>query len=143
MRLLRSVENVVNDAKTIPFRYQLATAIVISTVDLFGKHFLPAIYNPGISFGWGSQIAHANLIWVVAYLVFFAMVFLPQLRSYRNQILILLILGSSNLIDRLTFGAVRDYLNLLGISFNLTDVAINLYVIIIVLIEIFGKRNKT
>ncbi len=107
--------------------------ILVLFLDIFLQDYFRAanvgVLNQGISFGMfpgtGQTIA------VVIYLLF-VIVFLKKfLPSGRNAFLMLAIGGLGNLIPRMVWGGVWDYIHFPGVSlwFNLSDVMICLGVI--------------
>jgi signal peptidase II len=88
--------------------------------------------NPGISFGWLSQVSGSWLT-VILVLVGLGMTRLVWRMSRSPQVARGLLLGGviSNLIDRILLGGVRDWLPvpILGVRNNLADYAIAVGVI--------------
>lgn len=92
----------------------------------------PQVLNSG--FFLGTQlpsgvlaIVHVSIVVGGVYFVF------REKPEFGEWYLLLLLVSLSNLVDRLRLGAVVDYLNFMGIWFNLSDAIISLVLIIIVL----------
>ncbi|MCD6521710.1 signal peptidase II [Candidatus Calescamantes bacterium] len=85
----------------------------------------PPQLNPGIAFGFLNQRGSLSLILSLLALIF---LFLSFRRSFlKSSPLLLVFFGAiSNLVDRLTYKGVVDYLRLRGFpwTFNLADVLI-------------------
>jgi lipoprotein signal peptidase len=112
-------------------------AVIIAVGDFIIKSTIPNYsLNSGISFG----LLEANNFWIVFYLCLLILN-LVQFARHANLLMrfvlsILLILSVSNVIDRLMFGGVRDYIVAFGITFNLSDLGINLFVLVMIYIFI-------
>lgn len=115
-------------------------AIKIS-LRLLNKEIL--IKNEGIIFG---AKLNPRLFWFVSVLILLASFFiLKKLRKDYPNItfgFVLIVAGIiSNLVDRLAYGGVLDYLNLKNLYFNFADVAI-ISGLIICFFQIYVKSIK-
>lgn len=107
------------------------------------------IYNKGIAFGLFSQAGASALIWIF-YISFIIIAFIFSFykrffhRSKTTQIFLSLILSGAigNLIDRIRFGYVIDFLDLrIWPVFNLADAAITVGTILLI-VQILRHKTK-
>jgi lipoprotein signal peptidase len=114
----------------------IALGIVVFIIDLLAKSSVYTVLNPGVSFGIGANLP--NFVWLLIYLLITIMgIYLVRRGQVSGRILLILILlSSSNILDRLIWGGVRDYIVSFGLYFNLTDIAINVFVIWVIITTI-------
>ncbi len=112
----------------ILFVDQLLKYLAINTFNNF-------ILNFGISFGVFSG---NNLVIIAIIITLGIILYISHRSSLSINIIFLLGGGISNLIDRIIYGAVVDYINLFNVIWiNLADVFINLAVILIIINILF------
>lgn len=126
---------------------RLASYLIFSLViltDQISKFFLASNCNAGVAFGFLGS----NKLLVVALSAFVLLVCFYYLKRTSERftfIALSLILagGTSNLIDRVVVGCVRDFINF-GFfpSFNLADSAITIGIATIMLKFIFTEGKK-
>lgn len=95
--------------------------------------------NSGVSLGWEVPI-------YLLFFFFFIFLFFFTIRGYRSSFWLgflgLLIGGAINLLDRIRFGAVRDYFDFFGLFYNnLADWFIFLSVIMILIVVRKNERR--
>ncbi len=115
-------------------------ALFIGALDHGLKHFLLAVYpdlvtrNSHLAFGWGNNLGLALGI----------ILFIGLGHSWhwqpRSIWLALGISAIANLIDRLTWGSVLDYIAIGDLRFNLNDLVI--IVLVTALVEKITKSKK-
>ena len=109
------------------------------------------VFNTGISYGLFSGGGDFQK-WILISLSILIIIFLLSLIRNESTILsklsISLIIGGAlgNVLDRFTYGAVVDFISLhvKGFSwyiFNIADIFISLGVIILIILEFFGKKK--
>lgn len=90
------------------------------------------VANGGVSFGWGSN-SWGSLLSLAVYIVFVTWFLTDYLQNKRISIFLFLMAlgGLGNLLNRLIWGNVWDYISLsvLPFSFNLSDLLISLGVV--------------
>lgn len=84
------------------------------------------VLNTGVSFG----LLSFNDFWIVACLVIIALIVLV-VKNKNLGFLLVMAGGIGNLIDRVLFGGVVDHWQLFNLWFNLSDLLINIGVVII------------
>jgi lipoprotein signal peptidase len=85
------------------------------------------VWNYGVSFGVGSSLNNSITVLLTVIVLVSLVVYQARFpdKIIRTLILATAIGGGFNLIDRLRYGAVCDYINLLGeLVFNLNDIVI-------------------
>lgn len=82
--------------------------------------FVPVSWNSGISFGIGHDVSAPLLLIVILGFVFFA----PRRQGMTVANALIIAGGLSNIIDRLVYGAVLDWIHVFGLWFNVADVMI-------------------
>lgn len=90
---------------------------------------LAKFFNPQLNTGLAFSLPISNLVsTMLSILAIIALIYLINYnfnQPAKKYFAIILGAGSSNLIDRITYGGVRDYFNFFNISFiNLADVFI-------------------
>lgn len=122
----------------------IAPVVVISVLilDQISKNFAPFYFdiscNKGSAFGLGGDTTVIALVVVVV--VFWALTsekrFLPSL-----GLTLIFTGGLSNVIDRLIFGCVRDFISIASLpNFNLADTAITVGALLIFLSIMKGSK---
>lgn len=107
----------------------------------------PHILNPGISFGLFKNVASINEIMiVVASIALIVFIYFLAFRSedFHSQAgLILLISGTAgNLIDRITTGAVIDFISIGSFpTFNFADAYLTIGIVIIIIMTFRWERQ--
>lgn len=99
--------------------------LLVVAVDLLLKHTLVVgASNPNLGLGidLGSRVAALAVHVVILALAMVAAARSDQLQ--RSMLIFLGVVSLSNLMDRVVYSGVRDYLNIFGIWFNLADLAI-------------------
>ena len=84
-------------------------------------------FNSGISGGFGAELpAIAMILLILSLLLGVLFIFRDKILVYPNMMALFIGGGISNIIDRLFFAGVRDWLVLPGVSFhnNLADCAV-------------------
>lgn len=127
-------------------------AFVLILADQVTKHLAEGanitIYNSGISFGLFKGVEHVNSVMiVVATLALFLFIYLLAFRAYEfhsHTGLLLLVAGAAgNLIDRITQGAVIDFIRIGSFPvFNLADAYLSVGVVLIVIATIRSEREE-
>ncbi len=127
------------------FLYYSLLFLVICLLDQISKHtaslYFPYVCNRGISFGLGQN----GLLFSLVALIFVLWFLLREKNKWQKLSLVLILgAGSSNLLDRLFYGCVRDFINI-GIipTFNIADAIITLGVILLLLNVIMRNYNET
>lgn len=127
--------------------------IVLLAVDLFTKHafyglnccadwsFVTKVFNTGISRGINLPSVMTLLITAFAIGLFIWMYIKKQFTRWMLALLMAGTLG--NLIDRLLFGGVRDFISIGSFPvFNIADVLLNLWIILFIIWELkLAKRR--
>ncbi len=102
--------------------YILLFSFVVSIVNILISLYLSnqnlCIFNQGVAFGMGVEN-----IFVISMLLIFSLIVLGIVsRGYlRYFFFSISFLGLSNFIVRVIFDGICDYINMFGISFNLSD----------------------
>lgn len=126
--------------------FVLTVVIIVIAADQLSKsiasNFLPVICNHGIAFG--VSISNTLAILVVIASLFYLYI-QSRIGNAHFKVSISLIFGGglSNLIDRLTVGCVRDFVNFgFWPSFNLADSAITIGVFMMIY-NLIMLKNET
>ncbi|MEO8065877.1 MAG: signal peptidase II [Candidatus Doudnabacteria bacterium] len=120
--------------------------LIFSSRDFFvGFIHVHLVKNYGLGFSLNFGVL-TNLILITAALIFFIYYFFShrgQLSWWGNIVFILILSGAiSNIIDRLYFGYVRDFLDVgLGFTFNLADAMVVMGLIIILFTQYINDDN--
>ena len=114
----------------LTIRVSVFAALMVFVLDSSLKSLSNSIIlNSGISFGFTSGL-NVNALWVLVYLVITGLsIWRARQSRLARTSLILVLLAASNFVDRLLFGGVRDYIELSGVVFNLSDVAVNIFLL--------------
>lgn len=118
--------------------------ILIIIIDQLSKVFFATSCNSGIAFGIFESFKTFNLIFVTI-LVISCTYFLFRQKKLILVISLVMVIagGTSNLIDRVIFGCVRDFIQIwVWPSFNLADSAITTGAIFFMLMTIFKGSIK-
>lgn len=134
-------------ASLLKSKFYIAARIISSIIflDHLTKLLLASSCNTGIAFGLFQSEKHVGLTASVLVILMFSFYLLKQ-KEKLPVISSSLIIGGglSNLIDRLIFGCVRDFIDFkIWPSFNLADVVVNLGVAIFALEVIVRKRKSS
>ena len=89
------------------------------------------ILNEGVAFGIAIEYVFLISIFLISLLIILGLI---SKEGIRYIFFSLAVLGLSNLIVRFNYGSICDYINVLGISFNIAD-------FMIVLIGIYAGVN--
>lgn len=100
--------------------------------------FFHSVFNRGIAFGLGENVP--ILLIIIAYSIL--VLWILRNKSGLGEIL-LLAGGAGNILDRLIFGNIVDWIRLGNLWFNLADVYIAIGVGCIMLEMIKEKRKKS
>ncbi len=133
----------------------VTTLILVLLIDIFVKWFVVNFnlsygVNRGIAFSFLSNSGNTrNISMVIAIMLFLIFYILGEIRYFNKlnlyQFIGLLLMacgGISNLIDRVIYGAVIDYIHLWRFPwFNLSDVIIVLGLALIVWNMLIGKSK--
>lgn len=120
-----------------------------SSIEVLPFFNLVKVWNYGVSFGMFNNLAYGQwLLSGVAIIITILLLFwLRKAKSMIEAVALSLVISGAigNIIDRLYFGAVADYLDFHAFgyhwpSFNLTDTAIFIGVCLLLLPENFIKR---
>lgn len=100
----------------------LSLSFLLSLINVFLSIYLSkidfCIFNKGIAFGMRIEYEIFSSLVVLILLIVIGVLLKG---NFRYIFLSLFLLGLSNLLVRILFGGVCDYISLLGISFNLAD----------------------
>jgi len=120
------------------------------SLQIFGPLHLTGVWNQGVSFGL-FQADHDIIRWVLAgFSIIVAAVLAGWVRNTRRRLFALavgLVIGGAigNVIDRIRFGAVADFIDLSRLYFpwvfNLADSAITIGIILL-LIDMLGQDRE-
>ncbi|MFC1658945.1 signal peptidase II [Pseudomonadota bacterium] len=130
------------------------TSGVSNLIRITGFFNISKVWNTGISFGMFSSIYGAQIILSIITILIIAVVIFWSIKVTKTHILVAigLILGGAfgNLIDRLRFGAVADFLDFHIASyhwpsFNIADSVVFIGVVIIIIDDLFfsPRTRKT
>lgn len=129
------------------FSISIASLLILLSLDQFSKYIIRReggfyICNKGIAFGIDLP---EKMIWTLSLLIIFSFIILLFRKTLRkNPFLLALILAGalSNLIDRLYFSCVIDFIDLkFWPVFNLADVYITVSVIILLYLNL-NRRTR-
>lgn len=118
----------------------LVVCFVDQTAKYFAGKYFTIICNRGVAFGVGQSGLILSLLALV-----FVLWLLVHENNKKQKLFLAIILGagSSNLLDRLFFGCVRDFINF-GIipTFNIADAVITFVVILLFINLIMRNKNE-
>lgn len=118
----------------IPFSIFLGILNFLISWYLF--HLDMCVLNIGVAFGIRVEYEVGIVVLILSVLLYLGF---KVKSSLRYLILSLFILGLSNLIVRVVFKNICDYINVFNISFNIVDLSIVLICIISAIIILKGK----
>ena len=95
---------------------------------LFAINFFHPVFNSGIAFGVGENIPVLSTI--VVFLILFASIYKS---GFKFGEMLLLAGGAGNILDRLIYGKIVDWIKFGSLWFNLADVYIGLGVLMMVI----------
>ena len=133
--------------------YVINIAEVTGVVDIYINDFLNIIlvWNSGIGFGLfqlDERFAY-NIITILILIINLVIIYLLLNSDNFHKILFAMILGGSsgNLYDRIYYSAVPDFIDLNyngyhWFVFNVADIFISIGIILLILLEIFKKKNE-
>ncbi len=101
---------------------------------LFAVTFFQSVFNSGIAFGIGKNVPVSATI-----IVFFVLSALLLRGKFSFGETLLLAGGAGNILDRLIYGKVVDWIRFGNLWFNLADVYIGLGVLMITLVATSSK----
>lgn len=121
-------------------------------IEVTGFFNLVMVWNPGVSFGMFGDSGEVGR-WVLTVLALaisaFLLNWLRQVDHWLPALAIGMVIGGAigNVIDRVRFGAVADFLDfhVLGYhwpAFNIADSGITVGVVLLVLDQLFGQRPQ-
>ena len=113
-------------------------------IDQVSKFYLTTTCNPGMAFSLILPLGRFNIVLTFMVLLGALYLFVKQRARLSYAALVLILSGGvSNLIDRIMFGCVRDFIDFgFFVSFNIADSLISVGVITIVILEITGKKKS-
>lgn len=130
------------------YKYPVISIVILivigadqTTKYLASRYASSFVCNEGIAFG----LPFANTLLLLLILIFVSLLAFRQKNSLAIFALSLILGGGiSNLVDRLTFGCVRDFITI-GIwpSFNVADVAISVGSLVIVYNLISNRKGNS
>lgn len=114
-----------------------------------GIFHLSLVFNKGVAFGMFSQTTHSIFIWlsyisvlIIVFILYFGKKFSTQKKTTQISLSLILAGAIGNLIDRIRFGYVIDFLDFrIWPVFNVADAAITIGTLSLIL-QIF-KYKKT
>ena len=122
------------------------------TIEVTGFFNLVMVWNRGVSFGLFANEAEATRWVLIAVALAITAALVVWLRRADRGLLVVaigLVIGGAvgNVIDRLQYGAVADFLDfhLLGYhwpAFNIADSAISIGVVLILIESLFGRGTE-
>lgn len=114
----------------------IVAAILVFVLDQFCKaNITPTVLNTNAGFG-------IFIPGILAFSIIFSTLALLAVKQNRFLILPLLIVASSNLLDRIRLGAIVDYIQFLGVWFNLADVFVVIMLGWILILELRQSEHK-
>ena len=125
--------------------YILPFSIIVSITNILISVYLSneglCIFNQGVAFGMDIEY-----IFIVSMFLIFSLIVMGIVnRGYLRYLFFAIsFLGLSNFIVRVFYGGVCDYINMFGISFNLSDffiVVISLYFGIQIIFSSYIKKE--
>lgn len=120
-------------------RFKLFILLVASDQisKLLAIKYSQPVFNSGVAFGVGRGIP--GLVIIIVFLILSILVF--RGRSGLGEML-LLAGGAGNILDRLVYGKIVDWIRFVNLWFNLADVYIGLGMILIISKIIFIRTLK-
>lgn len=117
--------------------------VLIVTFDQTTKSIFVTLCNRGVAFGFLGSFGFINSIVSFIILSVLIYVFVRQKDLFRFFALCLIIAGGiSNLIDRIVFGCIRDFIQIWVFpSFNLADSAVTVGVLTLSFVILTNKRS--
>ncbi|MFA6421967.1 MAG: signal peptidase II [Candidatus Buchananbacteria bacterium] len=125
--------------------YISEVSVILSSKSFFSWFMIEKTINRGVAFG--IPVNYWLLIFlyiiIVAALCFLAAIMIKKNDYISFGALFIIICGAfSNFIDRISFGYVIDYFNVLNFSvFNVADVMITCGAVIFIISNFFNKKN--
>lgn len=119
--------------------------LFVSFIDQITKNFATGYFsyicNRGVAFGFGQSGLLFSLLAVTVIL----WLFVREKNKWQKLFLVIILAaGISNLLDRLFFGCVRDFINISFIpTFNIADAVITLGLIFLILNMLLRSKNET
>ncbi len=114
--------------------------LVLSTLDLILKQFFPYVLNTGSIYGFEFSNMLILIVHIFLLLFLFFKVFREEYDTRTRYILIVIAFASiSNLVDRIVFGGVRDYINLV-FYFNLADIVVVSGIMALIIGQIYESQ---
>ena len=133
-------------------KYYVQSLTIATKVEMTNNFNLVSVWNSGISFGIFDQMPYSNLLFIIITVIISAVLSFMVLRSQDKTIIIgaAVVLGGAigNIIDRVRFSAVYDFIdlhiqNLHWPAFNIADAMVFIGIIIILIGDVSAKRyNK-
>ena len=124
------------------FRYVIYFSVLIGVLNIFFSEIFCSIdkcvINKGIAFGIsinGEILITFLLILLIVYIG------LRVKREWGRILIGIGILGFSNLVCRLIFDGIPDYIHILSISFNIADIFIVLFAIVSGMLILLKKEG--
>jgi len=116
-------------------------------IEILPSFFFTHTYNKGIAFGLFPQFSWLYIIIALGFVVYVSSYWSTFNKGTRYALAFLAGGASGNLIDRITHGAVLDWIGIQWFSvFNVADIAITLSVVGLIIYEIYKnnvEKNNT
>lgn len=113
--------------------------------DLITKHFFngTAICNDYISFNIRLNKHLFYIFWLIINIILLYLLFFPKNTTFINKISLIFILSGSlsNILDRLYYGCVRDFIPFISKSFFMFNIA-DAFIFFGFLFFLYGKMNN-
>jgi signal peptidase II len=115
-------------------------ALLVVVLDLITKYLFSGFLNTGMAFGLFSGY-NSLLIVITAFMIFILMQIATKYKEYRYALAVVVGGALGNLVDRILYSGVRDFINLsFWPAFNLADVAV---VVGVIWIGVLIWKQKT
>lgn len=128
---------------------QSLTVSVLVIIDQLSKYIIRSsggfyICNSGISFGIHLSLGIFYLLWIIIITAIVLLIFKSRSKLTIFSLLLILSGAFSNIIDRLFFGCVIDFINIkVWPIFNIADILISAGAILLITKNIFPKKPPT
>ena len=123
-------------------RYILVISLLISFINLCLPYVLDieCIENRGVAFGLVIE-----KVWIFILIVLLLLLFLSFITRgiLRYLFFSIVVLGMTNLVERLINGYICDYITFFNLSINLVDISLTILVIFTILILLKGGYGDT
>lgn len=128
-------------------KIQIILLVFLIFIDQLSKYLffisVKSNFNLGISFGFGKNFLSANLISLFIFSLLLLLFFLLKKQQLWHWSLVFFFAGGiSNLIDRVIFGGVKDFLPFLSLSNNLADYFIIIGLVIFIYDQLSNHLSR-